>query len=276
MILADAGYGMLLMAGLLAYWKRLGQTPAGYGFRTICLSLFGCAILYGVMVGSYFGVAPAEDSVLAWFKVLDVSDYGLMMRISILIGVLHLVLANGILAYLNWGRTFAYSKLGWIAGLFGGFFATFGEPGGLVAWIGYLLLIGGLLAIFLFSSERPVTGKPIDYLWRALDGFRSLTGVMGMFGDVLSYMRLFALGLASASLAVTFNDLAAQIRDSTPGMGLLLAILLLIVGHTMNFGLSIMSAVIHGLRLNFMEFYKWGMPEEGQAFQKFSRKEVQL
>ena len=276
MILADAGYGLLLMAGLLVYWKRLGQTAGGYGLRTICLSLFGCAILYGIMVGSYFGVSPPEDSFLGVLKVLDVSDYGSMMQLSILIGVLHLVLANGILAYLNWGRPFAFAKLGWIAGLFGGFFATFGEPGGTVVWIGYLLLVGGMAVIFVFSSERALTGKPVDYLWRALDGFKSLTGVMGMFGDVLSYMRLFALGLASASLAVTFNDLAAHLRDGVPGIGLLLAILLLLVGHAMNFGLAIMSAVIHGLRLNFMEFYKWGMPEEGQAFRHFSRKEAQL
>jgi V/A-type H+-transporting ATPase subunit I len=108
-----------------------------------------------------------------------------------------------------------------------------------------------------------------------LDGLKALTGVMGMFGDVLSYMRLFALGLASASLALTFNGLAMQIKDEVPGLGLLLAILVLLLGHVINLGLSIMSGVVHGLRLNFIEFYKWGMPGEGRAFQKFARKEVQ-
>ena len=98
---------------------------------------------------------------------------------------------------------------------------------------------------------------------------------MGMFGDVLSYMRLFALGLASASLALTFNSLAVQMKDAVPGLGLLLAILLLCIGHTLNLGLSIMSGVVHGLRLNFMEFYKWAMPEEGKAFRRFARREVQ-
>jgi V/A-type H+-transporting ATPase subunit I len=114
----------------------------------------------------------------------------------------------------------------------------------------------------------------MDYLWRVLDGLKALTGVMGMFGDVLSYMRLFALGLASASLALTFNDLAMQIRDAVPGLGLLLGLLLLLLGHAINLGLAIMSGVVHGLRLNFIEFYKWGMPGEGKAFQKFARKEV--
>ena len=127
----------------------------------------------------------------------------------------------------------------------------------------------------MFSSERPIVKRPVDYLWRMLDGLKALTGAMGMFGDVLSYMRLFALGLASASLALTFNGLATQIREEVPGMGLFLAILVLLLGHVINLALSIMSGVVHGLRLNFIEFYKWGMPGEGKAFEKFARKEVQ-
>jgi V/A-type H+-transporting ATPase subunit I len=58
-------------------------------------------------------------------------------------------------------------------------------------------------------------------------------------------------------------------------MGILLAILILIVGHVLNLGLSIMSGVVHGLRLNFIEFYRWGLSEEGTVFRKFARKEVQ-
>ena len=54
----------------------------------------------------------------------------------------------------------------------------------------------------------------------------------------------------------------------------LLALLLLLLGHAINLGLAIMSGVVHGLRLNFIEFYKWGVPGEGKAFQKFARKEV--
>jgi V/A-type H+-transporting ATPase subunit I len=87
-------------------------------------------------------------------------------------------------------------------------------------------------------------------------------------------MRLFALGLASASLALTFNDLASTIIDAMPGLGLLLAIVLLLLGHAINLALAVMSGVVHGLRLNFIEFYKWGITGEGQAFQKFARKEV--
>jgi V/A-type H+-transporting ATPase subunit I len=109
-------------------------------------------------------------------------------------------------------------------------------------------------------------------LLRLLDGVRALTGVTRVFGDVLSYLRLFALGLASASLALTFNDLARQ-AGQVQGMGLLFAILILLVGHLLNLLLALMSGVVHGLRLNYIEFYNWALSGEGYAFQPFKKKE---
>jgi V/A-type H+-transporting ATPase subunit I len=275
MILADAGYAAVLMAGLLVFWKRLGQNENGRATRIMLVALFAFAIVYGIMSGGYFGVSPPEGSVLAAFQVINLNDYGSAMKLSIIVGVLHLVLANAMVAFLNRTRTTAFANLGWIAGLIGGVTVTYSEPDGFFSLLGYGLLIGGLVAIFLFTSERPIVNRPIDYLWRVLDGFKALTGVMGAFGDVLSYLRLFALGLASASLAATFNNLAVQANDEMPGLGLLFAILILILGHTVTLALGIMSGVVHGLRLNFIEFYKWGMPGEGSVFRKFARKEVQ-
>ena len=274
MIMSDAGYGLVLLGLLLAYWKRLGQSSDSRSYRLLGLSLSGASIVYGILVGSYFGVTPPEGSVLDALHVLDIDNHNAMMKISIIIGVLHLVLANAVVAFQNRNRSTAIANLGWIAGLFGGLFMTYAEAGVVFPSLGTVLLIGGLIAVFLFTSERPIAQRPMDYLWRALDGLKALSGVMGMFGDVLSYMRLFALGLASASLALTFNDLAMQIRDAVPGLGLLLGLLLLLLGHAINLGLAIMSGVVHGLRLNFIEFYKWGMPGEGKPFQRFARKEV--
>ncbi len=274
MILSDAGYGAVLMGLLLIYWKRIGQSETGRAYRLLGLSLFGATIIYGILVGSYFGVTPPAGSVPDMFHILDIDNYQAMMKLSIIIGVLHLVLANAVVAFRNRKQSTANANLGWIAGLFGGLFIAYGEAGGVVSWLGYVLLIGGLIAVFVFTSDRPIVQRPMDYLWRVLDGLKALTGVMGMFGDVLSYMRLFALGLASASLALTFNNLALQIKDAVPGLGLLLAILLLLFGHAVNLGLTIMSGVVHGLRLNFIEFYKWGMSGEGRAFERFARKEV--
>ena len=273
MILSDAGYGLLLMGGLLAFWKRLGGSEKGRAYRLLGASMFGFAIIYGVMAGGYFGVTPPEGSILDDLHIIDINNYPAMMKLSILVGIVHLIVAHGITAYLNRGRMVALSKLGWIAGLIGGFLLAYGEPDSGMAALGPGLVVGGLVTVFLFSSERPLK-SPMDMLWRVFDGTKALIGIMGLFGDVLSYMRLFALGLASASLALTFNSLAMQIQDSVPGLGLLLAILLLILGHVLNLGLAIMSGVVHGLRLNFMEFYKYALPDEGEAFRSFARKEA--
>lgn len=274
MILSDAGYGLVLIGGLLAFWRRLGSSPRGRGYRLLCLSLFSATILYGALVGSYFGVTPSEHSLLGAFHVLDMNNSQTMMKISIVIGVLHLALANGIAAYLSRNRLVALAKLGWIAGMFGALFLGLNEAGSYLHAIGLYLLIGGLATVFLFSSERALEGRPLNLVWRIMDGMKGLVAVLSMFGDVLSYLRLFALGLASGSLALTFNNLALDVKEAIPGLGLLLAILLLILGHVLNLGLSIMSGVVHGLRLNFIEFYNWGMGEEGEPFSKFARKEV--
>ena len=275
MIVADAGYATVLLAGLLAFWKRLGGSARSRSYRLLGLSMLGCTLVYGIMTGSYFGVAPPENSLPGTLRIVDLNDYPAMMRLSIVIGVLHLILGNALVAFTRRRSTTAIANLGWIAGLIGTAALVYGEPGGLAAQAGPVLLGFGLFLIFFFSSERPVVERPKDYLLRLFDGLKALMGIMGAFGDVLSYMRLFALGLASASLALTFNSLALQVKAALPGLGLLFAILILIAGHVVNLGLAVMSGVVHGLRLNFIEFYKWGMPGEGTAFRKFARKEVQ-
>lgn len=274
MIVADAGYGAIILLGLLVFWKRLDGTPGERSWRRFGVIISGATILYGVLVGSYFGVSPPDGSFWAKLKLLDLNNFGAMMMVSIVVGVLHLVLANALAARAAWGQRKAIANLGWIAALIGGF----------ILWLGYMkgsslipgaVLVGiGVLAIVWFSSGRPIN-KPIDWLWRLIEGLQSLAGAMGAFGDVLSYMRLFALGLASASLAITFNDLAVSVMQSLKGLGILLALLILIIGHVLNFALAMMSGVVHGLRLNYIEFFKWGLPDEGIVFRPFARKEVQ-
>ena len=82
------------------------------------------------------------------------------------------------------------------------------------------------------------------------------------------------VGLASASLAITFNQIASQIGKNIPGLGILLAIFILLVGHALNLLLGIISGFVHGLRLNYIEFFKWAISEEGYPFIAFRKKEV--
>ncbi|OAB55212.1 ATP synthase subunit I [Phormidium willei BDU 130791] len=274
MILADAGYGLVLLAGLALAWGRLGRSDKGRGYRGLALKLFGATVIYGALVGSYFGVAPAPGSPLAAAHLLRLDDFDTMMKLSITIGVLHLVFANAMIAWVNRRQGVALAKLGWIAALLGGLTLWLAPPDSAGHPAAQGLIGGGLLAVFAFTGTRPLR-RPKDYALRLLDGFKGLTGAMGAFGDVLSYMRLFALGLASASLATTFNALARDVHEGLPGLGLLAALLLLLIGHGLNLGLALISGVVHGLRLNFIEFYKWSLPEEGKPFRRFARKEVQ-
>lgn len=268
MIFSDAGYAIILGAVLAFFWKRLGKTVKGQRFRNVLLALTIFSFIWGVLVGSYFGIAPSTKSYLSYLKIFDMSNYAAMMTLAILVGVTHIFIANIAQAWSKKDSLTAVANLGWATALIGAttLFLGFSYP--LAKTIGFTLIGTGLIAIILFTSmEKP--------FWkRLLSGFMGLTRITGMFGDVLSYLRLFALGLASASLAGVFNDLAKQIYHEMSGFKILLAVLILLVGHTINFALSLMSGFIHGLRLNFIEFFNWGLPEEGTPFKAFSKKET--
>ncbi len=282
MILADAGYGLIL-ALLTAYlWKRMGKTRAGRRGRNVLATLTGFSIVYGVLCGSFFGVSPPKDSLLGRLDIIDAESQALMMPLTIVVGVIHLSLANLVMAWQQRGRATALASLGWVAVMAGatcagvGAFAKLNEPvADRLTQAGAILLIGGLVAVFLFSSERPLRSLSIkNHVLRVVDGFAGLTGISGLFGDVLSYLRLFALGLSSARLSSTFNDLGASAWDAA-GFGVIAAIGIVILGHTLNLLLSLMSGVVHGLRLNCIEFFKWSLPEEGYLFEAFAKKAKQ-
>ena len=106
---------------------------------------------------------------------------------------------------------------------------------------------------------------------RPVDGLMGLTNVSKAFGDALSYLRLFALGLASGQLAIIFNQLASDVSQ-VRGVGLLLGMLVFLLGHGLNLVLAIVGGVVHGLRLNCIEFFSWSLNEEGRPFQAFGKR----
>jgi V/A-type H+-transporting ATPase subunit I len=250
-----------MAAALLLFWKRLGKTPAGARSRYLFLAIVAVTIVFGVMAGSYFGLAPAPGSLLGRVRVLDFEDRAQMMALSILIGVTHLTIANLITAWNLRGSSRAWSSVGWVLVMLGALMMAAGMSEAAwtatVASFGKWVLVFGFAAILLFSSDRPLRSTRLaDWGGRLLDGLMALTGVSKLFGDVLSYLRLFALGLASAQLAVTFNQLASDMTQYR-GLGFLLAIVILVAGHGINLVLGLMGGVVHGLRLNCIEFFNW-------------------
>jgi V/A-type H+-transporting ATPase subunit I len=271
MIFADAGYSASLGLIVAALWKKMGKSDAGRRFRILLATLVGAGVIYGVIVGSYFGVSPGEDSLPAKLKIIDMMNFNVMMQLSILLGVFHLVVANAVTAW-HFRRTIrAAVPTAWIFIFLGAVAiwqaASHGDTLAFLKPAGIAILALGLVGVVLFNS-------PEGPLWkRLLKGLGGLTGLSNAFGDALSYLRLFALGLASASLAGTFNTMAGQVKDALPGIGILFALLIALLGHTLNFVLSLSSGFIHGLRLNFIEFFRWSISEEGQPFNAFARKE---
>lgn len=270
MILADAGYGMVCGLIVLFLRKRLAATPQTRSWRRLLYLLTGVSLTYGMMAGSYFGMTPRPDSFLGNFVVLDMNDTDTMMMISVVIGVGHVVLGNLMNARRFGWNARALPPLGWAFMVLGGFLA---------AWASLMeatLLQNGSIAMALLGVVFVVgfSGVGKKPLARIGSGLLALTSVTSAFGDVLSYLRLFALGLASASLAAAFNDMAGQVRGAVAGGGLLLALMVLLVGHLLNFVLSLASAVIHGMRLNVIEFFNWSLTEEGRLFRPFSRKDT--
>jgi len=193
--------------------------------------------------------------------------------ISIGIGVVQVGCANLLVAWQRRNSLTALSSVGWSCIVFGGLCAGLGRNyalphlfnSGVVA-----LGLGGLL-VLLFSSKHALTLAPKQLVGRFVDGLKELAELSKAFGDVLSYLRLFALGLAGIKLAEVFNNLAAS-AFALKGIWLILGISILLIGHTINFAMGILNGFVHGLRLNVIEFFNWSLHDEGMPFEAFTKK----
>jgi V/A-type H+/Na+-transporting ATPase subunit I len=273
MILADAGYAAVLGLGLLVFWRNRGRSTTGRRFRPLLALIMAASLVYGILVGSYFGIAPPSGSLPGRLHLLDINNSQLMMGLAVLVGGVHVLLANVMDARRHTDWRDGLASIGWAIGIAGGLIFGAGAVFPAAVWLKYLgigALALGLLMVVAFTAAHEKPLKRLTY------GMLGLTKVSAAFGDILSYLRLFALGLASASLAVAFNDMAAGIRSGLPRLGLLLALLVLLFGHSLNLLLGVSSGVIHGLRLNVIEFFNWGLKDEGRRFVPFRRKEGSL
>ena len=135
------------------------------------------------------------------------------------------------------------------------------------AW-GYIapaMTLGGVCGIFL---EAGMDSKGI--LKRTFLGLYGLYGIVGCFGDILSYVRLFALGLATVAMAIAVNTISDFVKG-VPVFGYILMPVFFVVGHIANLFINALSGFIHTLRLQFVEFFTKFYEGGGRAFQPFVR-----
>lgn len=267
MILGDAGYGIILGITTLLFYKKMKKGEMSKRFIPLLLLLSLATTLWGIMIGSYFGAPPPANSWLSALQFFDINNYDTMMQISIFTGALHITIAN-ILKAIDLSREKnklgVLAPIGWIISIIGAllFYVQID-----MQTLSTTFMLSGMILVLLFSA--------IDKPWtkRIFSGTTALMQITTLFGDILSYLRLFALGLATASMGMAFNQLATQVNDNFPGIGVLFALIILLIGHLLNFALGIVSGVIHGLRLNLIEFLKYDRQKEGYAFDTFKKKE---
>ena len=264
MIIGDAGYGLtLFVLTVFLHIKVKSTSPVWIRFRRLNYMLALSVTFFGVISVSYFGMMIPPESPLNKVMLLNFGTkegQNSVMLVAIIMGMVHISLALAIKFY----RTRDLPSLGWIFVIWSGYVILSASEGVPMNPVAKWVMIGGLGVVILFSSSHR---NPII---RVLIGLNASLGIVQLFADVLSYMRLFALGLATMYMCQTFNMLANMAYQALPPyIGFLPAVLILIVGHGINIVLGIMGGVVHGLRLNFLEWYRWCFEGDGLPFKPF-------
>jgi len=245
MIIGDAGYGLVYF--LLTFWFQKKFAPRLKDRRIFSLFyLFSaCAIFWGLLTGTVFG---QEWYVKVGFKPLIpiLNDTKFLQAFCFFIGAFHLTLGHGWQAIRKIPSLTALADFGWICVLWAAFFLArtliLNDP---FPFFGKWLIIGGLtLVIFCTSLQKNIL-KTIG------NGLAAVAlSLMNNFTDVVSYIRLFAVGLAGVAIADTVNSLALSVGSSS----YLTRFIIIFLGHTLNIILGPMSVLVHGIRLNVLEF----------------------
>ncbi|MBP8304965.1 MAG: hypothetical protein KBE04_12655 [Phycisphaerae bacterium] len=279
MLIGDAGYGLVLAGAGLALYRPLIRTAGRPG--THLLILFGLVTLvWGILTATYFGLTPETFRQAGRDGVADLmiaaaplwradakEGRDLLMKVSLVIGCLHLVLAHLRRVIELWPDVRAWAEVAWMVILADMlaliWFLMFVGPDRMPPVVGWILL--GAVVVLSWTSEP--RGKP---LVRALTGLASsLLPLLGTFGDIMSYLRLFAVGLASYYIADAFNKLGAQVAQSGTWLA---GGPIVLFGHLLNIVLAAIAIFAHGVRLNMLEFSNnVGVKWAGYAYRPFVR-----
>ena len=285
MCVGDAGYGLLLV--ILGFYLKKKLSKSMAGLMNLLITLGAATTVVGALFNTFFGAALTDWNLPEWMNSLIISGkwdgtaYDKTMVIALLVGMFHICFAMVVKAIgstVRYGFKNSLSAWGWLL-LVGGSVtvATLNYLGVLdmetskMAYMG----IGGVSAVGIFilnDIRRNVFMNVGAGLW---DTYNMATGLMG---DLLSYLRLYALGLAGGMLGGVFNDLGMQLRDALGGFlfgipGWICFALIFVAGHGLNIALSCLSGYVHSIRLTFVEYFKnSGYDGKGVEYNPFSSK----
>lgn len=280
MIIGDAGYGALFLVGTVILNVRMKKLTN----VTLLLYLLSAAtVVWGALTGTWFGlegamkvpflkalVIPGFANYPEYFDVTATQAQNNVMKFCFSIGVIQLALA----CVMNIRRKICGRSLAWVADLgwllavcalyFMVLYLVIGETVNL-AIVASVIGAGFLLVVF-FGGMSPEKTFAQGLKAGLGNTFTTFLNTISAFGNVMSYIRLFAVGMASLAIAQSFNDMASGFG----GALVIVGIVVMIIGHALNIVMGFLSVVVHGVRLNLLEFSgQLGMEWTGIAYDPF-------
>jgi V/A-type H+-transporting ATPase subunit I len=274
--LGDGGYGLLILLAASLLKIKITNTYTR-SILSLAQYLGAATLLFGFITATFFGISIDQIKI---DKVVE-QHFGLkenfgMMILALLLGFVQIIFAmfvNAAKTVRQKGWKHALSTWAWIVIILGG--ATLylldgsnSDNAALVNTTGVILCMAGFIALFYNTPDRNPLVNLGSGLWTAYNM------ISGLLGDVLSYIRLFVLGLTGGIIGGVFNTLATAAGGGVdiPVISQFVTLIILLLGHGLNLALSILGAVVHPMRLTFVEFYKnAGFDGGGYPFKPFGK-----
>ena len=264
MCMGDAGYGLILILFGIAVNKKWVKIDMFKNIGSLISFLGGATLVVGLFLGTAFGMNLHEAAWVPQFLkncmiVGKVGSYDIQMVLALGIGIFHICLAMIIktACYIKrFGFKECISTCGWTLLIVGCIITIsvsmlMAVPENITKII--ILSIAGVSALGIFIFNKPGHNPLLNIGSGLWDTYNMVTGLLG---DVLSYIRLYALGLAGGMLGGAFNDLAIMVLGAHPTWQWIAAIVILLFGHILNLLMSCLGAFVHPLRLTFVEYFK--------------------
>ena len=256
--MGDAGYGLILIViGLL-----LKKVDSFKDYAPLVVTLGIGTTVIGFLFHTFFSMDIAQWSIFKGFPFLPskIAGYDGTMVLALIVGIVHLCLAMVVKTYNQTkvkGFANSLGTWGWtlliVGGTAVGALALIGVlDKDITKWVIIALGVVSAAGIFLLNDLHR---NPLINIGSGL--WETYNTVTGLLGDVLSYLRLYALGLAGSMLGKAFNDIGVMILGDGSNLVMWIPfILIVLVGHTLNIAMAALGAFVHPLRLNFLEFFK--------------------
>lgn len=267
MLVGDAGYGAVMLTGTLAAGWKLRKCAAARPVLLILTVFCLSTILWGVLSGTYFGIDKAcLPAILTAIPSVDwLGSNDNIMFLCFLIGACHISVARLWNAVLLAPSIKALGELGWLGVTWSMFMIVCGI---VVSWFTQpdwaWWLLGGSAGVILIPLIADIKNEGINIGMLPLN-------IISAMGDIISYVRLFAVGLASVKVAENFNSMAMGL-DLPIALRVLAVCAILLVGHGLNLAMGALSILVHAVRLNTLEFSNAkGITWSGQPYNPFKQ-----